>query len=116
MKVRRDSLRAIHSHMTSSPNGARPADREQINRLSTDGLSIVVIGASGDLAKKKTYPALMELYLSNFLPKHANIVGFARSDLTDDALRNKLRPFLLKKTPGATEVRLLLRHCVLLYA
>lgn len=29
----------------------------------TGSLSIVVLGASGDLAKKKTFPALFHLYL-----------------------------------------------------
>ncbi|KAH0240573.1 hypothetical protein KCU71_g24105, partial [Aureobasidium melanogenum] len=29
---------------------------------------IVVLGASGDLAKKKTFPALFGLHKNNFLP------------------------------------------------
>ena len=57
-------------------------------------LSTIVIGASGDLAKKKTYPALFELYSSNLLPTNTKIWGIARSHLTDDDLRNKIRPFL----------------------
>lgn len=57
-------------------------------------LSTVVIGASGDLAKKKTYPALFELYRSDLLPKDTRIWGIARSSLTHDELRQKLRPFL----------------------
>lgn len=32
-------------------------------------LSISVIGASGDLAKKKIFPALFALYYEGFLPK-----------------------------------------------
>ncbi len=32
-------------------------------------LSIVVVGASGDLAKKKIFPALFALYYENMLPK-----------------------------------------------
>lgn len=98
-------MKMIHAHLTQSPDASRPEDLEQINKIATDGLSIVVIGASGDLAKKKTYPALFELYLSEFLPKHTRIAGYARSELSDEDLRKKLRPFLLEKTPGATEVR-----------
>ena len=98
-------MKMIHTHLTQSPDASRPEDLEQINKIATDGLSIVVIGASGDLAKKKTYPALFELYLSEFLPKHTRIAGYARSELSDEDLRKKLRPFLLEKTPGATEVR-----------
>jgi glucose-6-phosphate 1-dehydrogenase len=59
-------------------------------------LTIVVAGASGDLAKKKTYPSLYFLYKNGFLPESLRIIGYARSDLTDGALRERLAPFLLK--------------------
>ena len=45
----------------------------------TNALSIVVVGASGDLAKKKTYPALLDLFAHGHLPLHCNIIGVARS-------------------------------------
>ena len=45
----------------------------------TNALSIVVVGASGDLAKKKTYPALLDLCAHGHLPLHCNIIGVARS-------------------------------------
>ena len=32
-------------------------------------LSIIILGASGDLAKKKTYPALYHLFIQNYLPQ-----------------------------------------------
>lgn len=32
-------------------------------------LSIIVVGASGDLAKKKIFPALFALYYEGFLPE-----------------------------------------------
>lgn len=51
-------------------------------------------GASGDLAKKKTYPALFFLYKNNFLPKKTHIVGYARSVLTDEAMRDRISPHL----------------------
>jgi glucose-6-phosphate 1-dehydrogenase len=44
-------------------------------------LTIIVLGASGDLAKKKTYPVLFSLYLHGLLPPNAIIYGFARSKL-----------------------------------
>lgn len=36
--------------------------RDEGNVPETGSLSIVVLGASGDLAKKKTFPALYHLY------------------------------------------------------
>ncbi|XP_024041763.1 glucose-6-phosphate 1-dehydrogenase, chloroplastic isoform X1 [Citrus clementina] len=51
-------------------------------------VSITVVGASGDLAKKKIFPALFALYYEGFLPKHFTIFGYARSKMTDAELRN----------------------------
>eukprot|EP01124_Arcella_intermedia_P025794 TRINITY_DN4697_c0_g1_i1.p1 TRINITY_DN4697_c0_g1~~TRINITY_DN4697_c0_g1_i1.p1 ORF type:complete len:548 (+),score=84.86 TRINITY_DN4697_c0_g1_i1:166-1644(+) len=53
-------------------------------------LSIVVLGASGDLAKKKTYPALWALYRENLLPRTLKIFGFARHSYTSEQFREFL--------------------------
>ncbi|ERN17756.1 glucose-6-phosphate 1-dehydrogenase 1, chloroplastic isoform X2 [Amborella trichopoda] len=50
-------------------------------------ISITVVGASGDLAKKKIFPALFALYYEGFLPKHFTVFGYARSKMTDEELR-----------------------------
>mmetsp|Transcript_11402 Transcript_11402/g.18907 ORF Transcript_11402/g.18907 Transcript_11402/m.18907 type:complete len:1073 (-) Transcript_11402:81-3299(-) len=74
-----------------------PVDRttsEEMKWLSTSGLTIVVVGASGDLAKKKTYPSLLALYDDNLLPKDTVIYGYARSNMSDEDLRARLRPYL----------------------
>ena len=56
-----------------------------------DFLSIVVLGASGDLAKKKVIPALFALYYQNQLPTdNFVIMGYARSDLSDEKFRETL--------------------------
>ena len=62
------------------------------------GLSILVIGASGDLAKKKTYPSLLALYAGKFLPADTIIWGFARSKLSHNDLRSRLKPYLEKSS------------------
>lgn len=46
-----------------------------------ENTTITVLGASGDLAKKKTYPALFGLYRMGFLPKGVHIVGYARTKM-----------------------------------
>lgn len=38
--------------------------------IPTLTLNIVVLGASGDLAKKKTYPALFLLYIKGYVHPH----------------------------------------------
>ena len=69
----------------------------------TKQLTVVVVGASGDLAKKKTYPSLLELYDLDYLPPSTSIIGYARSPYTNEAFRERVKPFLLKKkgiSPG----------------
>ncbi|GLT73294.1 hypothetical protein SLA2020_451630 [Shorea laevis] len=55
---------------------------------SDSTVSITVVGASGDLAKKKIFPALFALYYEGCLPKHFTVCGYARSKMTDAELRN----------------------------
>lgn len=57
---------------------------------------IVVFGASGDLAVKKTYPAMFRLFLAGLLPSQVHIVGFARSQKYEDldVFRKHLAPRL----------------------
>ncbi|MDZ4277613.1 MAG: glucose-6-phosphate dehydrogenase [Dehalococcoidia bacterium] len=49
---------------------------------------IVIIGATGDLARRKLLPALYNLfYADNLLPDSGRIIGYARSKLDDDEFR-----------------------------
>lgn len=57
-------------------------------------VSIVVFGASGDLAKKKTFPALFGLYREGQLPPTVNIIGYARSKMTDAELKDRIKLYL----------------------
>ncbi|MEW5299976.1 MAG: hypothetical protein WDW36_002942 [Sanguina aurantia] len=71
-------------------------------------LSVVVLGASGDLAMKKTYPALFALFEKGFLPPRLAIIGYARSKMSDEALRKRLQPHLVG---DEDVVRAFLSHC-----
>ncbi|XWS57399.1 hypothetical protein CRYUN_Cryun09bG0170800 [Craigia yunnanensis] len=51
-------------------------------------LCIAVIGATGELARNKIFPALFALYYSGFLPENVGIFGYSRKDLTDEDLRS----------------------------
>ena len=66
---------------------------------------IILFGASGDLAKRKTLPALYSLYLHS--NHHSDIptfriIGYARSQLTPEEIKKKSKPFL-DKTPDASD-------------
>ena len=49
--------------------------------------SIVIMGATGDLARRKILPALFQLGCKGRLPQKLRIVGFARPEFSDDQYR-----------------------------
>lgn len=53
--------------------------------------SIVIFGASGDLTSRKLVPALYSLFVKNYLPDDAVIVGVSRSPKTDQQWRRELK-------------------------
>lgn len=76
-----------------------------------DAHTIFVIGASGDLAKKKTYPSLYELFINGLLPAgRTTIVGYARSDIADSKFRDTIRVHL-PATGDAAKLEAFLALC-----
>ena len=55
------------------------------------GCVVTIFGASGDLTKRKLIPALYNLALEKRLPERFAVVGYARSEMTDEAFRDKMR-------------------------
>lgn len=51
---------------------------------------IVIFGASGDLAKRKLAPALYTLICEGQLSEKTQVIGVARSEMTDEAFRDRL--------------------------
>jgi glucose-6-phosphate 1-dehydrogenase len=49
--------------------------------------ALVIFGASGDLTKRKIFPALYALAFRRMLPAHFAVVGAARSDWSDEEFR-----------------------------
>ncbi|WP_028610822.1 glucose-6-phosphate dehydrogenase [Paenibacillus harenae] len=49
--------------------------------------TFVLFGATGDLAKRKIYPALFNLFIDNKLPKSFSLIGLGRRELSDEAFR-----------------------------
>jgi len=52
---------------------------------------LTIFGASGDLTKRKLIPALYNLALEKRLPQRFAVVGYARSEMTDEEFRDKMR-------------------------
>jgi glucose-6-phosphate 1-dehydrogenase len=69
---------------------ADPKDLEYL----PDVLTIFVVGASGDLAKKKTYPSLFDLHRHGFLSERTTICGYARSFKSDEDFKAQIAPYI----------------------
>jgi glucose-6-phosphate 1-dehydrogenase len=52
--------------------------------------ALVIFGASGDLTRRKIFPALYSLAYRRLLPERFAVVGAARSDWTDDEFRDRM--------------------------
>ena len=65
----------------------------------------VVLGASGDLARKKIYPTLWWLYRDRLFPKKTFFIGYARSDITVETIREKATPYMSLKKENAEEMQ-----------
>jgi len=59
-------------------------------------LTVVVFGASGDLATKKTFPALFKLFAQSLLPPRTQIIGYARSKLSESDFHTHITKHLPK--------------------
>jgi len=53
--------------------------------------SIIIFGASGDLAQRKLVPSFFNLFRKRKTPKQLNIVGFGNTPFNDEAFRKHLR-------------------------
>src|SRR5439155_17520290 len=60
-------------------------------RRTPDPCALVIFGASGDLTKRKLFPALYSLALRRLLPEKFGIVGVARTEESDDQFREAMK-------------------------
>lgn len=65
----------------------------QIERRA-DPFAMVILGAHGDLTKRKLLPALYALYLQDSLPKEFAVVGLSRTKMSDEQFRTLMRESL----------------------
>jgi len=64
--------------------------------LTPQPCAVVIFGGAGDLARRKLLPALYNLRLDGLLPANSAVVGFARSDYTDESYRGLARESIEK--------------------
>ncbi len=75
--------------MASDPHEYLPGGLTQAKK--PHACVVAIFGASGDLTKRKLIPALYNLALEHRLPKRLAVVGYARSAMSDEQFREKMR-------------------------
>src|SRR5918992_4226513 len=75
--------------------GHRPRGEKGVGQLSPgaspDTCVVVIFGATGDLAKRKLFPALHNLQVQGLLPRRTVILGTGRTEYDDESYRKEMR-------------------------
>src|SRR6266576_6891484 len=71
-------------------DGANPLVKG-LERLPVHPTTMVIFGASGDLAKRKLLPAIYNLAHEGALPERFNLIGISRGEMSDDEFREEAR-------------------------
>ena len=66
------------------------AQSSSIYGTTAEPCSVILFGASGDLAKRKVIPAMYDLAQHNSLGERYAIIGFARTQMTDESFRTTI--------------------------
>jgi len=64
---------------------------EGLERLPVHPTTLVIFGATGDLAKRKLLPAIYNLAHEGALPERFNLIGVSRGDIGDDGFQELAR-------------------------
>jgi glucose-6-phosphate 1-dehydrogenase len=74
-----------------------------------DATTFVLFGATGDLAKRRVYPALYNLFVDQKLPQAFSVIGLGRRELSDEAFQEhveqSLRTFSRRAVDDPTSVK-----------
>src|SRR5215472_2203150 len=80
---------------------------EGLERLPVHSTSLVIFGATGDLAHRKLLPALYNLAHEGSLPERFEMIGVARSEMTDEGFREMARESITRFSRRRADERVL---------
>src|SRR5690348_12880916 len=80
---------------------------EGLERLPVHPTSLVIFGATGDLAHRKLLPALYNLAHEGALPERFNLIGVARREMSDDEFRELAKGAIEKYSRRDTDATVL---------
>ena len=81
--------------MSTTAQAPNPLEEGLRRRRSPEPCALTIFGASGDLTKRKLFPALYALAVRNLLPPKFGVVGVARSPMSDDEFRERMKQAIL---------------------
>src|SRR5579862_7653620 len=94
MSTKNDIQTGFHPSNAASPFVSR------MQRPSP--FTLVIFGATGDLAGRKLLPALYALWREQYLPSSFSIVGVGRRDKSDKAFGEEVRKSIIEFGKGAS--------------
>src|SRR6478736_6568018 len=71
-----------------------------------DPCVMIIFGATGDLTKRKLFPALYNLAKDDFLPHTFAIIGVGRQEMTSEDYRAQMTTHLREFIPGGADDKL----------
>ena len=87
-------MSAEAKHVAARSKRARRATGSE--RRNADPCTMVVLGASGDLSRRKLMPALYQMAKDGLLPEPFQLLGVGRDSYDDAAFRKLMRAELAK--------------------
>ena len=107
--------------MNNLTASGRPHIKNQLIELEQEwtmqDTTFVMFGATGDLAKRKLFPALYNLFLDGKLPDSISIIGLGRNYIPNDIFQAKVESSLREysrrgiQTTGLNEFLAKFRYC-----
>lgn len=73
-----------------------PFEGKEIRNVRPPATALVIFGATGDLTHRKLVPALYNLAADDYLPEEFVVIGSARTPLSDQEFRDKMRESVKK--------------------
>lgn len=112
-RAARDTPRTMREMRLAHVTRKRPSSRTTPNPLREglrlekvpDPNTFVLFGATGDLAHRKVFPALYQLWRTNLLPHEFQIVAVGRRPYDDDSFRSEIARSLEKYSRVPVEER-----------
>ncbi|MEP7272759.1 MAG: glucose-6-phosphate dehydrogenase, partial [Acidobacteriota bacterium] len=88
-------------------NNLSADDQPQRGATKADGVAqpctVVLFGASGDLTQRMIMPSIFRLARRGLLSPQFRVIGYARSKLTDDEFRERMRQAVMRDARAGDE-------------